>query len=181
MSADRAIPEMPKRVFQEQDLAAIYRLRVEAWSTRINASDSFQDGQWNDKYDATALHWGIKKAAVMIASARLNMSSDINALPYGSAISGYVEGLIAPFFMLSRLVVAPCARNQGYSRLFDKVRLQTVLDNGRGTAFVMTSNSIRTENLLRLGFRQVSGSGAFDTFPGGKSTLFAIPYNDIKI
>ena len=174
---------MIEKEFNNEDLSEIYRLRISAWGTRMDLKAIFPNGQWSDDFDADALHFGINREGAIVASARLNMASDIQALPYGKEIAKYAKEYeyAQPFFMLSRLVVIPSARNNGYARLLDKARLQAVAEHGAGTAFLVTSSRFRIEKLLRLGFRQASDIEAFDTFPGGKSTLFVMKHDEICV
>lgn len=180
-------PSLPFRVFHEQDLVAIYRLRVEAYASILDTKAFFPDGLWMDEYDAHACHWAIKKDGVLAASARLSMASNVEDLPHGTEIKEHVADCAPPFFILSRLVVAPWARNNGYSKLLDKARLQTIVNHGCGTVFARIGDRVRAVKLPSLGLRQASGFEAIKTFPIGKivlplkGTLFMAKHSEIRI
>lgn len=165
---------LPKIVTHPQELKAIYQLRFRAWQTRTDMSTAFAHKIFTDCYDKAAIHWAIKEQFKIIASARVSVSHHADELPYGDHITDFLKDYKPPYFMLSRLVVAPESRGMGYSHVLDNIRLKYISTFDCGTVFVVISSPFRIEKLMRYGFQLASDFEALDTFPGGKSTLLAV-------
>lgn len=172
-------PAIPIRVFDRNELEVIYKLRFNAWKTRTNIESFFKNERFSDRYDGAAMHWAIKDHNEFIASSRINISNYWMELPYGEVIKPFLNNFTPPFFMLSRLVVDPKARKNGYSNLLDKERLKYILNYTQGTALVVVSSEFRVEKLLKCGFCLASGFEELNTVPGGKSTLLAMDRRQI--
>lgn len=136
-------------------LPHIYHLRALAWE-RSPDGDMINRGLypagWTDALDATATHWIIcNEVGDLIASARLNVLTDLNELLPVEEYTSYVIEIGKPIACMSRLVTHPDYRNLGLSHEMDKVRI-AFAEAGSVRSMVGIAGDLGISRLEKLGF-----------------------------
>jgi predicted GNAT family N-acyltransferase len=140
-----------KSRFQE-----IFDLRVIAHENSENAElinrNLFPNG-WFDSIENSGLHWVIENEnSKIIASARLNILTNINEIEYHSIFEKYKLPTNKPFGFLSRLVIHPNFRGVGLAKELDEARLLYLKSNKIEYALA-TAQDARAKSLIKYGFK----------------------------
>jgi len=103
-------------------LARIYRLRVEAWRTKLDLAADVTE--WRDSFESDARHWAFFDGERPVAAARLTISRTLADVPDAAVYEGILPAALpGPIASLTRLVVHPQYRGRGLARPLDEVRI----------------------------------------------------------
>jgi GNAT superfamily N-acetyltransferase len=136
----------------EDLLAKIGRLRIEAWETET--ARAAEQSVWVDECDRVAWHWVVFRDGLAVAAARLSLHGELAEMPESECYEGVFSAPPkTPIASLNRLVVHPSARGSGISRRLDLIRLEAAERLGARVAILSTaSGPRRLAQLLGLGF-----------------------------
>ena len=133
-------------------MAAVYRLRAEAWRSRFPAFPAMD--RWSDALDDGALHWAVVEDGRPVAAARMTVHADWTALPDCVLADGHTAPDFAgPLASLNRLFVLKSHARLGLSALLDDIRIARARDIGCSHVIGRTNSSApRLGVLIAKGF-----------------------------
>ena len=172
----RRLYTAPQQVSDPRIIDEIARFRAAAWTKEDGlADDAFPDGQWTDRYDATATHWVIRDASgTLVGSARLSVHprlQDVDEWEYYERLGLAVGGPIAA---PARVVIHPTARGFGLAaQLLDA---QDEAARSAGATCALRQASPRMANLLVSRGWRILGRGSPDPrFPSVQFQVACLP------
>ena len=132
-------------------LEQIYRLRIEAWRTKLALPADVT--VWHDRFDPIARHWAFFDCDRPVAAGRLTISARLDDVPdadvYRDVLPANLRGPIAS---LTRLVVHPDYRGRGLARPLDEVRIAAAEAAGCTCVIGATHEDKRVLQLQSEGF-----------------------------
>jgi GNAT superfamily N-acetyltransferase len=145
------LPLRLDEVTSKEILEHIYKLRVDAWRTKLELPADV--AVWHDRFDLRARHWAFFDGGRPVAAGRLTISDRLADVPDAEVYRGVLPAdLGGPIGSLTRLVVHPDYRGRGLARPLDDVRITSAEVEGCACVIGSTHEQKRVTQLASEGF-----------------------------
>jgi GNAT superfamily N-acetyltransferase len=167
------LPFRLDEVTSREILEHIYKLRVDAWRTKLELPGDVT--VWHDRFDPIAKHWAFFDGDRPVAAARLTISARLTDVPDADVYRDVLPvDLVGPIASLTRLVVHPDYRGRGLARPLDQVRIAAAEIAGCTCVIGSTHETKRVTQLESEGFEAYAPQGRNSEESGILSGLLPI-------